>query len=109
ETHLHPRAQVAMARVLANAANRGVQVVVETHSSLLLLGVQALVAEGRLSPDKVKLHWFSRSETDGSTTITSADMDEAGRFPGWPEDFDDVTLEAQQHYLDSVERSQVAG
>src|SRR5262249_45447559 len=62
EIHLHPRAQVAMAQVLANAANRGVQVVAETHSSLLLLGVQSLVAEGKLSPDKVKLHWFSRNK-----------------------------------------------
>jgi hypothetical protein len=104
EIHLHPRAQVAMAEVLANAANRGIQVVAETHSSLLLLGVQSLVAEGKLSPDKVKLHWFGRRDTDGATVVTSADLDEAGRFPGWPEDFDEVTLEAQKRYLDSAER-----
>ncbi len=48
ELHLHPRAQVAMAEVLAKAAKRGVRVVIETHSSLLLLGVQSLVAEGIL-------------------------------------------------------------
>ena len=55
ELHLHPRAQVALAQVLADAAKRGVRVVVETHSSLLLLGVQTLVAEGDLSPELVKL------------------------------------------------------
>lgn len=104
EIHLHPRAQVAMAHVLANAANRGVQVVAETHSSLLLLGVQALVARGKLSPAKVKLHWFRRGETDGVTTVSSADLDEAGRFGDWPEDFDDVTLQAQKDYLDSAQR-----
>ena len=48
ELHLHPRAQVALAQVLADAAKRGVRVVAETHSSLLLLGVQTLVAEGDL-------------------------------------------------------------
>src|SRR5262245_29692876 len=101
EIHLHPRAQVAMAQVLANAANRGVQVVAETHSSLLLLGVQSLVAEGKLSPDKVKLHWFSRNK-DGATTITSGDLDEAGAFGDWPEDFDDVELKAQSRYLDAA-------
>lgn len=37
EIHLHPRAQVALAQVLADAANRGVRVVVETHSELFLL------------------------------------------------------------------------
>ena len=46
ELHLHPRAQVALAQVLAAAAKRGVRVVAETHSSLLLLAVQTLVAEG---------------------------------------------------------------
>src|SRR5262249_34998917 len=53
EIHLHPRAQVAMGRLLVNAANRGVRVVAETHSSLLLLAVQALVAEGVIDPNLV--------------------------------------------------------
>ena len=77
ELHLHPRAQVALALVLADAAKRGVRLVVETHSSLLLLGVQTLVAEGDLSPELVKLHWFSRNK-DGITEVTSAELDEAG-------------------------------
>jgi predicted ATPase len=103
EIHLHPCAQVAMASLLANAARRGVHVVVETHSSLLLLGVQSQVAEGNLASDMVKLHWFSRDDFTGATTITSADLDPAGRFGDWPEDFDDVTLKAQAHYLDTAD------
>ena len=102
ETHLHPRAQFDLARVLAIAANRGVRVVVETHSSLLLLGVQTLVAEGILTPDKVKLHWFERGN-DGKTTIRPAELDEAGRFGDWPADFDDVTLKAESRFLDAAE------
>src|SRR5439155_3144649 len=78
ELHLHPRAQVELARSLANAANRGVRVVAETHSSLVLLGVQSLVAEGVLPPEKVKLHWFQRNKKDGATEIRSADLDETG-------------------------------
>ena len=101
EIHLHPRAQFAMAQVLASAANRGVRVIAETHSNLLLLGVQALVAEGKLAPDKVKLHWFKRRH-DGSTEISSADLDEAGAFGDWPEDFADVVLEAESRYLDAA-------
>ncbi len=103
EIHLHPKAQVAMAGLLADAAKRGVELVIETHSSLLLLAVQTLVAEGDLSPDLVKLHWFSREEKTGATKITSADLDDAGRFGDWPEDFDDVALSAQSQYLDAVE------
>jgi len=103
EIHLHPSAQVAMASLLAKAANRGVHVVAETHSSLLLLGVQSQVAEKKIEPDKVKLHWFNRDETTGTTTVTSADLDEAGRFGDWPEDFDETSLKAQAHYLDAAE------
>jgi len=48
EIHLHPKAQIVLAELLADAANRGVRVVAETHSALLLLAVQALVAEQKL-------------------------------------------------------------
>jgi len=102
EIHLHPRAQFALAEILANAARRGVRVVAETHSSLLLLGVQALVAEGKMSPEMVKLHWFQRGN-DGVTKITSAGLDEAGAFGGWPEDFGDVALTSESRYLDAAE------
>ena len=92
-----------MAQLLADAANRGVRLVIETHSSLLLLGVQSLVAEGKLAPDKVILHWFQRNE-EGLTDITTGELDEEGRFGDWPVDFDDVTLETQMHYLNAAER-----
>ena len=104
ELHLHPRAQHAMAGLLARAAMRGVRVVIETHSSLLLLGIQRLIATGDLDHTKVVLHWFTRNPATGMTDITSADLDSAGRFGDWPEDFDDVTLTAQQAYLDAAEK-----
>ncbi len=103
EIHLHPRAQVAMARLLVNAANRGVRVVAETHSSLLLLAVQTLVAEGVIDPALVGLNWFLRNEKDGTTRIKTAELDEAGRFGDWPEDFDEVALEAENRYLSAAE------
>ncbi|HXU34662.1 MAG TPA: AAA family ATPase [Thermoanaerobaculia bacterium] len=102
EIHLHPRAQIVLAEILMEAARRGVKVVAETHSSLLLISVQALVAEGRISPDLVKLHWFQRSD-DGLTTVSSANLDEAGAFGDWPEDFGEVELKAQGRYLDAAE------
>lgn len=103
ETHLHPRAQYALAQILSNAAKRGVRVVVETHSSILLLGVQTLVAEGDLEPDKVVLHWFER-DAKGCTEVRTGALDEAGRFEDWPEDFDDVMLNVQKRYLDAASK-----
>jgi len=103
EIHLHPRAQSALAEILAEAANRGVVVVAETHSSILLQGIQAVVAEGKLSPDKVSLNWFKRSEQDGLTEVVEGHFDKAGAFGDWPEDFDEVSLKAEARYLDAAE------
>lgn len=105
ETHLHPRAQVVMAEVLMNAAKRGIRVLAETHSSLLVLGVQALVAERRLPRELVALHWFDRGP-DGATKVKSADLDEVGAFGDWPEDFGKVALETESRYLDAAEGRQ---
>jgi hypothetical protein len=102
EIHLHPRAQTKLADILADAAKRGVRVVAETHSSLLIRAVQTLVAKGDLDPDLVRLHWFTR-DADGITQVSSAKLDANGAFGDWPEDFGDVALRAEQEYLDAVE------
>ncbi len=103
EIHLHPRAQVAMARLLVNAATRGVRVVAETHSSLILLAVQTLVAEGVIAPELVGLNWFVRDQKTGTTKIDRAELDATGRFGDWPEDFDEVALKSESRYLAAAE------
>lgn len=102
EIHLHPRAQTKLADLLADAAKRGVRVVAETHSSLLLRAIQTLIAKGALPADLVKLHWFSRND-EGITQVRSATPDENGAFGDWPEDFGDVALQSEKEYLDAVE------
>lgn len=103
EIHLHPKAQSAMAKLLAEAAMKGVSVIVETHSALLIRSIQTIVARGDLPRDYVKLHWFTRRMADGATEITSADLDENGAFGEWPTDFDEVALTVESDYLDSIE------
>ena len=103
EIHLHPRAQVALAKVLADAAKRGVRVVAETHSATMLLAIQTLVAKGIISPEIIKLHWFTRRPQDGITDVISADLDDAGAFGEWPEDFADVAIAADSEYLDAAQ------
>ncbi|MBI3412061.1 MAG: ATP-binding protein [Verrucomicrobia bacterium] len=109
EIHLHPRAQVAMAGVLARAVKRGIQVIVETHSSLLLLALQALVAEGKeLESQNVKLHWFDRDKKEGATFIRSGQLDEAGAYGDWPQNFGAVEMDLESRYLDAVDARQRA-
>ena len=107
ELHLHPRAQVALAEVLADAAKRGVRVVIETHSALLLQGIMTLIAEDKLESDKVMLHWFQRDE-EGKTVITSVEPDENGAYGDWPEDFMEAEMAIQGRYLDAVAERELA-
>ncbi len=101
ELHLHPRGIHKLAEVIVGAVSRGVRIIMETHSELLLLGIQTLVAKGRLDPAQVSLNWFSL-DGDGHTLIRQAEVEKDGSFGNWPVDFLDVELSAQRQYLDAV-------
>ena len=102
EIHLHPRAQHALAGIVVAALKRGVRVWIETHSSIFLKGIQARIAGGDVSPDKVSLNWFRRDVGTGSTTVAVAKINELGQYGDWPADFDDVSLSAEREYLDAA-------
>ncbi len=108
ELHLHPRAQVKLAEIIAEASNRGVRVVIETHSDLLILGIQTLVAEGKLTTDKAIFHWFTRDD-EGVTHINSTELEKDGAFKdgSWPEDFAEVRLDAQSRFLDAADLAEL--
>jgi AAA15 family ATPase/GTPase len=103
EIHLHPRAQANLGEIIVDAANRGVRVVLETHSDLLLRRIQSLVAEDKISADKAILHWFSRDE-HGFTQVTSTPLNETGGYgdPDFPLDFSDVFLDEEGRYLEAA-------
>ena len=101
ELHLHPRGIHKLAEVIVDAVNRGVRVIMETHSELLLLGVQTMVAKDRLDPKHVSLNWFSLDE-QGHSVIRQAEIGQDGSFGDWPVDFLDVEWSAQRQYLDAA-------
>lgn len=102
EIHLHPRAQLKFAQLVRRAVERGVRVVIETHSSIFLRAVQTIMAQGALDPDEVAMHWFTRDRSSGETQITTADLQEDGSFGDWPEDFDDVYMASESAYLNAA-------
>ncbi|HEY1935911.1 MAG TPA: AAA family ATPase [Acetobacteraceae bacterium] len=103
ELHLHPRAQVALADILIQAADKGVRLVIETHSGLLILALQTAIAEGRITPDRVSLNWFTRDGT-GQTHVAEAQIEEDGSYGDWPEDFAATDLDLQDRYMTLVEQ-----
>jgi predicted ATPase len=103
EIHLHPCAKRGMARLLTDAAKRGVTVIAETHSALLLRGIQTQVAKGDFPSKHVKLYWFRRKPEDGATVVYDGTLDREGAYGDWPTDFDEVALEADREYLDAAD------
>ncbi|MFG1899262.1 AAA family ATPase [Micromonospora carbonacea] len=107
EIHLHPKAQTTLAAILAEHAARGVIVVSETHSSLIIRGIQTAIATQLIDHREVQLNWFTRTPDTGITQVSSVSPDELGRFGDWPSDFDDVAMEADMAYLNAVEEREV--
>ncbi len=104
EIHLHPNAQVALADIVAEVvAERPVQVVLETHSQLMLVALQRAIAQGRLPAESVILHWFERDE-EGATRISTTGFTPDGAFenPEVPEDFSAVANEVIRTYLEAA-------
>lgn len=102
EVHLHPKAQVELAKIICESIERGVRVVIETHSELMLLTIQAYVASGRLDPAETKLLWFSRGPGSSQVDIREAELGRDGSFGDWPEDFSATSIGAQMDYLNSI-------
>lgn len=88
EVHLHPMGQALMGQFLAEAANAGVQVIVETHSDHILNGVRRSVKAGGISSDDVAIHFF-RPRAEGESQVTSPLIDQSGNIDDWPEGFFD--------------------
>ncbi len=103
ETHLHPKAQRALAGIFAHAATQQATVVVETHSLIFIRAVQTLVAKQELDKGLVKLHWVAR-DAKGDTTVTTRELDNAGAYGDWPQDFEATEMAVEQDYLDAAEK-----
>lgn len=88
EVHLHPAGQSRMGQFLADVAQAGIQVIVETHSDHVLNGIRKSVKAEILKRDQVSIHFFKQRSTDGAQVI-SPQLDNAGNLDSWPEGFFD--------------------
>jgi predicted ATPase len=87
EAHLHPRAQVAIARLCALAASVGIQVIVETHSDHFLNSIRVSVKSGSLDCARVRLHYFERNASE--VVHHEVALDRRGRMSRAPAGFFD--------------------
>ncbi|MDM8550938.1 DUF3696 domain-containing protein [Desulfobacterales bacterium HSG2] len=87
ETNLHPRGQSKLAELMAQAALKGVQLFVETHSDHIINGIRIAVRETELSPDHVAISYFQRSRDEHTTEIQNIRIDKKGKILDWPDGF----------------------
>lgn len=89
ESHLHPQGQSVLGRLLAIAANAGVQIMVESHSDHLFNGMRVAVKQGLLDPNAFAVYFFSRDNEEHDIYIDQPLVDARGRLSHQPEDFFD--------------------
>lgn len=89
ELHLHPNAQAALADLmLYAAAERNIQLIVESHSEHILRRLQRRIAEAEAefaTPENIRMY-FCRPGANGSTA-EKVDVDRFGQISNWPEKF----------------------
>jgi len=98
EAHLHPRAQSAMGRFLAQMAASGVQVLVETHSEHVANGLRLAVRDKVLDAGKAAVYFFG-DKVGGSTEdgIQRLHVDANGALSTYPKGFFDQSEQDLAH------------
>jgi predicted ATPase len=109
EAHLHPTAQAELARLIARVAQRGVQVVVETHSDHIINGilvasrlfedVQSGKSKFGIDRHKVRIYYVDKDvETPTCSSLHKVEILEGGRLSYQPRGFFDQA-ERDMYYL----------
>ena len=88
EVHLHPAGQALMGQFLAEVANSGRQVIVETHSDHILNGIRRAVKSNKIPTGSVALYFFKQTMS-GRPDVFAPTLGDDGSIDEWPEGFFD--------------------
>jgi predicted ATPase len=99
ELHLHPRQQLAVARLLAGFAIDGGQVLCTTQSEHFLLAILEMVLDGTLRHDHVAVHYLETG------TVQPLEVDEKGRLKGGLRGFLETNEERVKRQIDLLRKS----
>ena len=87
ESHLHPKAQVELARLCAKTSMEGVQIIIETHSDHFLNAIRVAIKEKLISENMLSIYFFNREGKN--IDATEIKIDEYGKIDKWPKGFFD--------------------
>ncbi len=97
ESHIHPRGQAELGKLISLAAATGAQIFVETHSDHILNGIRVSVKENStdmekgISKDKVNVIYFDKITTrkEQYTSLKEIEIDKNGTLSEYPKFFID--------------------
>ena len=89
EAHIHPRGQRKLGELLAIAASKGAQIILETHSDHIMNGIRIAVRNRVISKDTVCFAYFYKDEDTYEHMCLYPKLDDDGRFDYWPDGFFD--------------------
>lgn len=86
ESHIHPRGQAELGRMMALAAMGGVQIIVETHSDHIINGIRVAVKEKEIDRDKAIIYYFDKviNSNEQYSKITNVEIDGNGELSEYP-------------------------
>jgi predicted ATPase len=87
ESHIHPRGQAELGKLIALVAKNDVQVIVETHSDHILNGIRVAVKEGDIEREKVIAFYFKKKieAREQYSKITDIKIDRNGTLSEYPD------------------------
>lgn len=86
EAHLHPKVQSELADLLIEVVkNRGLQIILESHSEHLLIRLMRRIAEEQISAPDTAFYFCEMNE--GVSEIERLDVDDYGNITNWPQNF----------------------
>lgn len=87
ESHIHPRGQAELGKLIAKTAQNDVQIIIETHSDHIFNGIRVAVKDESIDKNKVIGFYFQKivTEKEQYSQITDIEIDKNGTLSEYPE------------------------
>ena len=87
ESHIHPRGQAELGKLIALVAQNDVQIIIETHSDHIFNGIRVGVKQQKLDKDKMIAFYFQKlvKEQEQYSNIINIELDKNGTLSDYPD------------------------
>lgn len=87
EAHLHPSAQSRIGQFLAQVANSGVQVIIETHSEHVINGIRIAILKDLIGFNDVSINFINMPQGSKKVEVENIELNKYADLSHWPEGF----------------------